>query len=127
MKGCLKYWRYLVLIVVVVAGFFIWQWYSLKKEAEVAFNQNSVVAQYLGKVSVETIGLSAFAAQCQVGCEHYLVKLRGDKASAIAVADLTKGSTELSYAIMCLDNGENIALTRDAELIVDNSRESSCQ
>ncbi|QBH96921.1 hypothetical protein EKN56_11260 [Limnobaculum zhutongyuii] len=127
MKGFLRILRYLVLVIAVVAIFFTWQWYSLKKEAEAAFNHNPVIAQYLGKVSVEKMGLSVFAAQCPSGCEHYLMKLRGEKGNAMAVSDLSKGSEELSYAILCLSSGENIALTKDAELIVANERESACQ
>ncbi|MDR0807007.1 MAG: hypothetical protein LBN41_09750 [Enterobacteriaceae bacterium] len=128
MKGCLKYVRYLVLVIVVVAGFFIWKWQSLKNEAELAFNQNSVAVKYLGKIHVESMGFSEYEAQCQTnGCDRYSIKLRGEKGNATAVTDLTKGSPELSYAILCLSNGTSVALTEDAEMIMSDGQENSCQ
>ncbi|AHG22928.1 hypothetical protein Z042_19615 [Chania multitudinisentens RB-25] len=131
MKGFFsKFLIGLIAIIIVAAGLFAWVWYSLKQDATQAFNQNSIVNTHLGNVTVEEFGISKFSAlpQCQDGCEHYLVKLQGEKASAMAVTDLAKGDTELSHAILCLSDGTNLALTPDAELIVQNStRETPCQ
>ncbi|PVZ83948.1 hypothetical protein C9426_24760 [Serratia sp. S1B] len=120
----------LVAVVIVVAGLFTWAWYSLKQDATQAFNQNSIIKSHLGNVTIEEFGISQYAPlpQCNDGCEHYLVKLKGEKASAMAVTDLTKGDTELSNAILCLADGTNVALTQDAELIVQNSPDGKpCQ
>ncbi|KEY58800.1 hypothetical protein [Serratia sp. DD3] len=107
----------LVVVAIVAAGLFTWAWYGLKQDATQAFNQNSIVQSYLGNVTIEEFGLSQYAAssQCNGDCEHYLVKLKGEKASAMAVTDLAKGVPELSFAILCLADGTNIALTQNAE------------
>ncbi|CAI0899205.1 TPA: hypothetical protein ACSTLY_001568 [Serratia fonticola] len=131
MKG---YFRKLLIgllaVVIVAAALFFWVRYELKQDATLAFNQNSIVKEHLGEVTIEELGLSQFSAQpqCQDGCEHYLVTLEGEKASATAVMDFAKGDTELSNAILCLADGTNIALTEDAvALVQNNTKETHCQ
>lgn len=125
MKG---YFRKLLIgllaIVIVAAALFFWVRYEIKQDATLAFNQNSIVKEHLGEVTIEELGLSQFApmSNCQDDCDHYLVKLKGEKASAAAVMDFAKGDTELSYAILCLADGTNIALTEDAQILVQNNR-----
>ncbi|MCO7512498.1 hypothetical protein NJH77_24935 [Serratia fonticola] len=120
----------LLAVVIVAAALFFWVRYELKQDATLAFNQNSIVKEHLGEVTIEELSMSQFAAMsnCQDDCEHYLVKLKGEKASATAVMDFAKGDTELSYAILCLADNTNIALTEDAVALVQNdTKETPCQ
>ncbi|HEJ9059294.1 hypothetical protein [Serratia fonticola] len=120
----------LLAVVIVAAALFFWVRYELKQDATLAFNQNSIVKEHLGEVTIEELSMSQFApmSNCQDDCEHYLVKLKGEKASATAVMDFAKGDTELSYAILCLADSTNIALTEDAVALVQNdTKETPCQ
>lgn len=131
MKGYFRKWLIgLLAVVIVVVGMYMWARHGIEQNATQAFNQSSIVQAYLGDVTIEELSISQFSpmSNCQDSCEHYLVKLKGQKGSAAAVMDFGVEDTELSYAILCLADGTNIALTKDAEAIVQNNRgETPCQ
>lgn len=130
MKFLLKFVKYLLVMALVVTIFGVWGWYALRNSAEDAFNQNAIVNEYLGKVTIEEMNFSTLAARCQQTCDHFLFKLRGEKANALAVADVMFDRSGISSAMLCLADGKNIALTEDADSadsIVVNNRQPHCQ
>lgn len=127
MKFLMKFLKYLLVMALVVAIFSFWGWYSLRNSVKDSFNQNEIVNQYLGKVTIEEMNFSTFAAKCQQTCDHFLFKLKGEKANALAVADVMFDRSGISYAILCLADGNTIALTEDANSLVANNKQSHCQ
>lgn len=127
MQGFKRFLKYLVILLVIIGGMIFWLFHQMEKSAEAALNQNSIVAEYLGKVTVEDMAISVYSPQCEGGCEHHVITLKGEKANAKAAADIMYDGSGISYATLCLADGTNIALTDDVRQIVNDSRATPCQ
>ncbi len=127
MQGFKRFLKYLVILLVIIGGLIFWLFHKMEKSAEAALNQSPIVAEYLGKVTVEDMAISIYSPQCEGGCEHHVITLKGEKANAKAAADVMYDGSGISHAVLCLADGTNLALTDDIELIVANRRETLCQ